>query len=121
MKPRVTLNGAAHHATNQTENISLKPLRIPSIVECMDDPRFFGDAFDGSSWDRWRAILRAAFCLPMSDSDRALFSEVAERDPPSTRIRELWCVIASVFKMGLSKKPLSLMGRDYASPYRILC
>jgi hypothetical protein len=48
--------------------------------------------FEGPSWDRWRAILRAAYALPMDDDQRELFYEVAEREPPRQRVRELWIV-----------------------------
>lgn len=65
---------------------------IPNIVECMDDERWFARSFAGDSWDRWRAILRAAFALPMSERDLDLFREVAERDAPAHRVKEFWCI-----------------------------
>lgn len=69
-------------------------LRLPrDIVDAVSDPRWFGEHFSGSSWDRWRSCLRAAFALDMSSDDLALFNEVAERDPPSQRVRELWCIV----------------------------
>jgi hypothetical protein len=69
-------------------------LRLPKdIVAAMSDDAWFGKHFAGPSWDRWRACLRAAFALPMSADDLALFNEVAEREPPTQRIRELWCII----------------------------
>jgi hypothetical protein len=64
----------------------------PSIVECMDDPNLFGKWFGGPSWAVWRAVLKAAFALPMSDTEVELFRAVAERDPPTRRIRELWII-----------------------------
>jgi hypothetical protein len=63
-----------------------------SIAEAMDDPALFGPWFAGQSWDAWRAILRAAFALPMSDSECELFRSVADRDPPQRRVRELWVI-----------------------------
>ena len=62
------------------------------IVAAMDDPQLFGPWFAGESWDGHRAILKAAFALPMTDSERAFFRSVAERDPPTSRARELWIV-----------------------------
>jgi hypothetical protein len=59
-----------------------------TIIETMD--RTLADSFQGPSWDRWRAILKAAYCLPMSVTERKLFEEVAERQPPTKRVRELW-------------------------------
>ena len=66
----------------------------PSIVDFIDDPALLGASFAGPSWDRWRAVLRAAFALPMSDRDLKLFSEVSGgRAPPTRRVRELVCCI----------------------------
>jgi hypothetical protein len=59
-----------------------------TIVETMDT--ILGDAFQGPTWDRWRAILKGAYALPMSPTERKLFEEVAERAPPTKRVRELW-------------------------------
>lgn len=47
--------------------------------------------FPGSSWDPWRAVLKAAFALPMTPSEIEFFRAVADRDPPKRRVRELWC------------------------------
>jgi len=51
------------------------------------------DYFVGSSWDLWRAVLKAAYAEPMSRAELALFREVAERDPPLSPVSELWCII----------------------------
>jgi hypothetical protein len=56
------------------------------------DPELLGGAFRGETWNRWRAVLRAAYAEPLDDAETALFLEVAERDPPARRVRELWCV-----------------------------
>jgi len=61
-----------------------------SIVDAMDDPNLFEAWFRGDSWNGWRAILKGAFALPMTDEERAFFRTVAERDPPARRVRELW-------------------------------
>ena len=51
------------------------------------------DAFRGASWDRWRAILRAAYAEPMTPAEIELFREVSgDRDPPTQQVRELWCI-----------------------------
>ena len=61
------------------------------IVQTMDHPGLFKQWFDGPSWDGWRALLKAAFCLPMSEAEIAFFKSVAgDRDPPKKRVRELW-------------------------------
>ena len=50
---------------------------------------------DPTSWSRWLVVLRAAFGLSLNDEQRQQFSEVAGgRDPPTKRVRELWCVTA---------------------------
>ena len=53
-----------------------------NIVEAMNTT--FADSFQGPSWDRWRAILKGAYALPMSGKELALFREVAEREPPTS-------------------------------------
>lgn len=62
----------------------------PAIA--IDDPNLLGDAFAGESWARWRAILKAAYAEPMTEHEIELFREVAERDPPRCRVRELWVI-----------------------------
>jgi hypothetical protein len=63
------------------------------ITDAMDDPRLFGRAFHGSSWDPWRIVLKAAYALPMSASEREFFRSVADRPPPAQRVREFWAII----------------------------
>ena len=59
----------------------------------MDDPDAFGAWFAGESWDAWRCILRAAYCLPMTANDREMFAELAGgRDPPRRRVKQLFVV-----------------------------
>jgi hypothetical protein len=42
--------------------------------------------FPGPSWDPWRAVLKAAYALPMSDAEREFFRSIAGgRDPPAQR------------------------------------
>jgi hypothetical protein len=38
-----------------------------SIADFLDRQALLGPHFEGQSWDRWRAVLRAAFGPPMSD------------------------------------------------------
>jgi hypothetical protein len=66
----------------------------PSIVDFIADPALLGPFFSGASWNRWRAVLKAAFALPMTKADRVLFAEVSGgRAPPTRRVRELICCI----------------------------
>ncbi|HEV2546260.1 MAG TPA: hypothetical protein VGU20_02895, partial [Stellaceae bacterium] len=63
---------------------------MTTIIDTITDDALLGRWFEGESWATWRAILRAAEGLPMSDDDLARFRAVAERDPPRKRVRELW-------------------------------
>ena len=62
------------------------------IGTALTDPRMFAPFFSGTSWDPWRSVLRAAFAEPMTKAESAFFRTVAQRDPPSQRVRELWIV-----------------------------
>jgi hypothetical protein len=64
-----------------------------SLTAALRSKQLFEPHFSGASWDRWRATLKAAFAEPLSDSELAAFQEVAERDPPRRRVKELACVI----------------------------
>jgi phage terminase large subunit-like protein len=65
-----------------------------NIIDFVSDDHLLGPFFRGESWDRWRAVLRAAFALPMTERDLALFREVAgDRAPPTRRVRELVCAV----------------------------
>src|SRR5512138_3534888 len=61
--------------------------------QAIANPSLLGAGFPGESWDRWRAVLKAAYAEPLTPDEYRLFYEVAERDPPSRPVRELWCVI----------------------------
>jgi hypothetical protein len=64
-----------------------------SIDEALTDPELFEPWFAGETWDGWRAVLKAAYALPMTGDEVDFFRSVAERDPPKRRVRELWCVV----------------------------
>jgi hypothetical protein len=72
----------------------MKPPKKPkiNIVAAMNSPDLFQPFFTGPSWDGWRSILKAAFCLPMTDGEREFFRTIAERDPPTSKVSELWIV-----------------------------
>src|SRR5437764_10915600 len=61
-------------------------------ARAIDDPNLLGRGFVGPSWNRWRAILRAAFGEPLNNAERHLFRTVAERDPPRQPVKELWII-----------------------------
>jgi hypothetical protein len=63
------------------------------IVAAMNDPALFEPWFSGKTWDGWRAVLKAAYALPMTAEEIEFFRTVAERDPPQRQVKELWCVV----------------------------
>ncbi len=66
-----------------------------NIIDCFDDPECFGPWFQGESWNAWRVILKAAFCVPMTPEELAVFHELAGgRAPPKRHVKEL-VVVAS--------------------------
>src|SRR6266849_2005910 len=67
-------------------------MTVLNIIETIEDPRLVGPWFSGSSWDQWKAILRAIYALPMTESERAQFRAVADREPPDKPAREVWIV-----------------------------
>jgi hypothetical protein len=63
------------------------------LADFISDPELLGPWFDGPSWSNWLTVLKAAFAEPMTEAERARFRELADRDPPQSRCRELWCAI----------------------------
>jgi len=62
-----------------------------SVIDAMD--KLFPAWFSGGSWNTWRVVLKAAFCLKMTKDEIAIFRTVAGgRAPPRKRVRELWIV-----------------------------
>ena len=49
----------------------------------------------GDSWRTWRIVLKAAYGKPLDDDELATFREVAEREPPTRRVKELWIVVGA--------------------------
>jgi hypothetical protein len=68
-----------------------QPTSQPTIIEAMTGP--FREWFVGAdSWANWQTILKAAYGLPLTDSELTFLREVADRDPPGKRVRELWII-----------------------------
>jgi len=63
-----------------------------NIVDAIGDPELFAPWFPGKTWDPWRIVLKGAFGLPMSPEEIAFFRNVADRDPPSEPVSELWAI-----------------------------
>jgi hypothetical protein len=64
-----------------------------SVAHALHHKDLFGPLFTGSSWDTWRAVLKATFAEPLSKSELGTFHAVAGRDPPSHRVKELACIV----------------------------
>ena len=69
-------------------------MREFAINRALFDERLLGAGLgDPDSWLTWRAVLMAAFGLPLDAGDTQLFLAVAgARKPPTKRVRELWVV-----------------------------
>jgi hypothetical protein len=63
---------------------------MASVLDFLDTPELLAHAFTGGSWARSRAVLKAAFALPMDWRDRTLFAQVSgRRAPPGRPVKEL--------------------------------
>jgi hypothetical protein len=65
-----------------------------SIDAALTDQNLLGAALGKpDSWANWLTCLRAAFCIPLTEQERATFKAIAgDRAPPTAPVRELWCV-----------------------------
>lgn len=63
-----------------------------SISDTLSHRDLLGQWFSQPSWSVWRIVLRAAFGEPLSDAETELFRSVAQRDPPSAPVKELWAI-----------------------------
>jgi hypothetical protein len=59
-----------------------------SVSDAMASVKLLGPYFAGSSWDTWRAVIRAMFAKPMTAAEIELFHSVAERDVPLAPVSE---------------------------------
>jgi hypothetical protein len=65
------------------------PVKL-TVVDAMSDPGLFGNWYDGASWDGWKSVLRGAFNLKMTEQDKEFFRTVADREPPTKPVKEIW-------------------------------
>ena len=70
-----------------------RPAATISLSRFLSDPRLLGPDFAAPSWDNWKVTLKAAFGERMTEPERERFRELAARDPPTKRVRELWLAI----------------------------
>jgi hypothetical protein len=64
-----------------------------TISDALASKKLFGPFFAGPSWSRWAAVLKASFAEPMTAGELAAFTEVAEREPPKARVKELTAIV----------------------------
>jgi hypothetical protein len=63
------------------------------ISDTLGSKKLFAPHFAGTSWERWRATLKAAFAEPLTSAELISFKAVAERDPPKARVKTLACIV----------------------------
>jgi hypothetical protein len=69
-------------------------LSVLTILDVMDDDRFFGRWFRGESWRAWRVFLCALFALPMDTEQLALYQRFTGRTVPSpVPFTEAWVCV----------------------------
>jgi hypothetical protein len=73
-------------------------------AEFISDPNLLGPYFPSQpatnrrrrpvdTWRAWRIVLKGAFAELMTAAEVARFREIAGREPPTTRVRELWLAL----------------------------
>ena len=96
------------------------PSAGPTIVDALDDEALFASLFRGTSWDRWRILLKATFGLPLDGRELALYQHHTGRQhAPEQQVRE---VVLAIGRRGGKSRVLAALGvwlatfRDYR-PY----
>jgi hypothetical protein len=72
--------------------IAVEPLRL-TITDSLRSKHLFAPFFFGASWNRWKAVLKAAYAEPLTTTELELLREVADRDPPKHRVKTLACIV----------------------------
>jgi hypothetical protein len=82
-------------AWNLPPELIAQGVTVPAnVIEAMEDPRFWQPWFAQGDWSVWKAFLRALFALPMTEDERAIYSECTGRsDVPAKQVREAWVVV----------------------------
>jgi hypothetical protein len=64
-----------------------------TILDCIADPKVFGQHFTGGTWDVWTVFLVALFALPMTNAQLALYRQYTGRTTaPTTPFSEGWLI-----------------------------
>lgn len=65
-----------------------------NIIEAMEDPQLFGEQFDSECWDNWKALLKAYYDLPMTDTELESYQQLTGRIKiPAKPFVEFWMAI----------------------------
>lgn len=64
-----------------------------NIIEAIDDPNLYGPWFPGVSWNPWKIVLKAIFAIPMTAAEEKFFRTIADRDPPTEPVKEVWVIV----------------------------
>jgi hypothetical protein len=70
-----------------------RPATTLSLSRFLTDSNLLGRDFAAPSWDAWKVTLKAAFGEHLTPDETTRFRELAARDPPQRRVRELWLAI----------------------------
>jgi len=76
-----------------TATAAYRPAATISLSRFLADPNLLGPDFAAPSWDAWKVTLKAAFGERLTPDETTRFRELAGRDPPTKRVRELWLAI----------------------------
>ncbi len=90
-----------------------------TILDALDDPRLFGSAFPGPTWNMWRVLLAALCALPPRDGDLEIFRALTGRTTwPTKPFSEGWFAMgrrAAKSRIGALLAVFTCCFRDWAS------
>lgn len=65
-----------------------------TLLEALDHGQLFAPFFRGTTWQAWRTFLAALFALPMTDAERAIYTEHTGRtELPAVPFKEAALVV----------------------------
>jgi len=77
--PAVSATAGSKRVTATARAVQ-EPKPAIDIVAAMNDPALFQPWFAGETWDGWRAVLKAAYALPMTYSTSHPSASAAARN-----------------------------------------
>ncbi|SHH05118.1 hypothetical protein [Bradyrhizobium erythrophlei] len=62
---------------------------VVNIIDAINGRDLFEPWFPGPSWNAWRVILKAAFCIPLDGGELEIFRALAgDRAPPERQVKD---------------------------------